>query len=85
MLSTPLICCFERRGDGLLESLRVGARDRWPAPEFRAERSSGNCAIGRLSIATKPTITMRMAITMATMGRLMKNFDMLVLLRGNRG
>ena len=25
MLSTPFICCFERRGDGLLECLGVGA------------------------------------------------------------
>src|SRR5690242_11707930 len=37
---------------------------------------SGNCAIGSPSMATTPTITMRMAITIATMGRLMKNFDM---------
>ncbi|OPY87218.1 MAG: hypothetical protein A4E72_01521 [Syntrophus sp. PtaU1.Bin208] len=36
----------------------------------------GNCAVGRPDMATRPTMTMRMAITMATMGRLMKNFDM---------
>src|SRR6266446_7165499 len=36
----------------------------------------GNCATGRLTIVTPPTITIRMAITIATMGRLMKNFDM---------
>src|SRR5580704_1213040 len=36
----------------------------------------GNCATGRLAIVTAPTITMRMAITIATMGRLMKKLDM---------
>src|ERR1700730_2267438 len=35
----------------------------------------GNCATGRLRIVMVPTITMTMEITMATMGRLMKNFD----------
>src|SRR5580704_7274593 len=35
----------------------------------------GNCATGRLSIVMVPTITITMEITMATMGRLMKNFD----------
>src|SRR5271168_853503 len=36
----------------------------------------GNCATGRVRIVSAPTITMTMEITMATMGRLMKNFDM---------
>src|SRR5712692_11139357 len=36
----------------------------------------GNCATGSESTVMHPTITMRMEITMATMGRLMKNFDM---------
>src|ERR1700686_5906455 len=36
----------------------------------------GNCATGRLAMVTAPTITMRMAITIATMGRLMKKLDM---------
>src|SRR6266851_3908468 len=35
----------------------------------------GNWATGRLSIVIVPTITMTIEITMATMGRLMKNFD----------
>src|SRR5580704_889582 len=35
----------------------------------------GNCAIGRLRMLMTPTITITMEITMATMGRLMKNFD----------
>jgi hypothetical protein len=36
----------------------------------------GNCATGRVAMVTTPTITIRMAITIATMGRLMKKFDM---------
>src|SRR5260221_5181691 len=36
----------------------------------------GNCATGKLSTVSAPTNTMTMEITMATMGRLMKNFDM---------
>src|ERR1700733_8732011 len=36
----------------------------------------GNCAAGKLRTVSEPTSTMTMEITMATMGRLMKNFDM---------
>src|SRR5579864_1977323 len=36
----------------------------------------GNCATGKLSTVSVPTNTMTMEITMATIGRLMKNFDM---------
>src|SRR5579863_7806923 len=36
----------------------------------------GNCATGKLSTVSAPTNTMTMEITMATIGRLMKNFDM---------
>src|SRR5277367_516091 len=35
----------------------------------------GNCATGKLRMVSEPTRTMTMEITMATMGRLMKNFD----------
>ncbi len=35
----------------------------------------GNCAMGRPDIATSPMMTIRMEITIATIGRLMKNFD----------
>src|SRR4029077_21248719 len=47
----------------------------------------GNCAIGRLRIVMAPTITMTMEITIATMGRLIKNFDIALpslALRGKR-
>src|ERR1700680_3228032 len=36
----------------------------------------GNCATGKLTMVTAPTITIRIAITITTMGRLMKNLDM---------
>src|SRR5215468_4404385 len=36
----------------------------------------GNWATGKPTIVTTPTMTIRMAITKATIGRLMKNFDM---------
>src|ERR1051326_7071933 len=35
----------------------------------------GNCAIGSPTIVTSPTITRMMEITMATIGRLIKNLD----------
>src|SRR5882724_1396482 len=35
----------------------------------------GNWAMGRLNMLIAPTIIMTMEITMATMGRLIKNFD----------
>ncbi len=37
---------------------------------------AGNCATGSLRMVIAPTSTIRIAITIATMGRLMKNFDM---------
>jgi hypothetical protein len=36
----------------------------------------GNWATGKNAIVTAPTITVRIAITIATMGRLIKNLDM---------
>ena len=37
---------------------------------------SGSWATGSLVIATRPAITVIIEMTIATMGRLMKNFDM---------
>src|SRR5262249_36108579 len=75
MLSTPLICCS------------IGVATDWSrvtasAPGYVAvtwiwgSAILGNCALGRLRMATAPTMTMTIEITMATMGRSMKNFDM---------
>src|SRR5205085_8571176 len=37
----------------------------------------GNCETGSVAIVTAPRITNRMEMTMATMGRLMKNLDII--------
>src|SRR5580658_2914371 len=36
----------------------------------------GNCAVGRVSIVTTPTSTIRIEMTIATIGRLIKNLAM---------
>ena len=38
----------------------------------------GNCAIGSWIIATRPRIVMMIEMTIATIGRLMKNFAMML-------
>src|SRR5438093_1288731 len=43
---------------------------------------SGNCATGSPRIATRPPMTVTMAMTIATMGRPMKNRDMALFPRG---
>src|ERR1700722_9864561 len=40
----------------------------------------GNCDTGRTAIVTAPTITVKIAMTIATMGRLIKNLDISVAL-----
>ena len=45
----------------------------------------GNCATGRVAMVTAPTITVRIAITIATIGRLMKNLDISVALHERLG
>src|SRR3984957_21254462 len=79
MLSTPLICCSM----GVATDCSSACAS---APTYVAGSCIsggtifGNCATGRLAIATAPTITVRIAITIATIGRLMKNFDISVAL-----
>ena len=68
---------FDGRGDGLLDGLRVRARVDGRDLHFRRS-DLGNRAIGSPAMVTAPTITIRMEITIATMGRLMKNLDMAV-------
>src|SRR5271165_5318421 len=45
----------------------------------------GNCATGKVSMVREPTSTMTIEITMATMGRLIKNLDMELPSRGFHG
>src|SRR5215475_1845482 len=42
----------------------------------------GNCATGKLRMVSEPTNTSTMEITIATMGRLIKNVDMALPARG---
>src|SRR6266446_1052686 len=46
---------------------------------------SGNCATGSPPSATRPAMTVTMAMTIATIGRPMKNRDMPLFPRGRRG
>src|SRR3954447_4985997 len=81
MLSTPFICCS------------IGVETAWvtvlaSAPGYVAvTRISGGtmlgyCEIGSVSIDTAPMMTVRIAMTMATMGLRMKNLDMVYLPAG---
>src|SRR5205823_6368764 len=75
MLSTPFICC----STGVATDCSIVTAS---APGYVAVTSicggtiSGYCAIGSVRIDTRPTRTVAIAITIATIGRLMKNFDM---------
>jgi len=65
---------FDGSGYRLLQGLRIRTNVGGLQLNFRGT-IFGNCATGRLAIVTAPTITIRIAITIATIGRLMKNFD----------
>ena len=75
MLSTPLTCCSI--GVATARSM-VSAS----APGYIANTRtsggamSGNCPTGRPRMVIAPTMTIRIEMTMATIGRLMKNLDM---------
>ncbi len=79
MLSTPDICCS--MGVATDCSTVMASAPVYVAVMVTSGGTiSGNCATGSETRAMRPQITMTMAITIATMGRLMKNLDM----RGNR-
>src|SRR5882724_5512122 len=75
MLSTPCSCCSMGVAT---DCSRVSAS----APTYVAlsrisgGASSGNCAIGSRNMATRPMITVMIEMTIATIGRLIKNLDM---------
>src|SRR5271165_2049366 len=79
MLSTPLICCSM----GVATAFSSVSAS---APGYKAHRRIsggaifGNCATGSLVIVIAPTITVKIAMTIATIGRLIKNLDMSVAL-----
>src|SRR5258708_2057857 len=78
MLSTPFICC----SIGVATPCSIATAS---APGYVAVPSScggtisGYCATGKARIDTSPTKTVMIAITIATIGRLMKNLDMALL------
>ena len=67
---------LDGRGHGLLQGLGIGA-DVGGLQLISGGTMFGNCATGKVAIVTAPTITVRIAITIATIGRLMKNLDMI--------
>ena len=75
MFSTPFTCC----SSGVATDCSTSTAD---APTYVVVTliiggtMSGNCEIGRPCITMKPTRTRTMEITIATIGRLTKNFDM---------
>src|SRR5262245_42935643 len=74
MLSTPLTRC----SIGVATDCSIVCAS---APTYLANilisggAISGNCATGSLTIDTAPRMIVTMAITIATIGRLMKNLD----------
>src|SRR5262249_28204414 len=73
MLSTPLICCSTGVATDC-SSVNASAPTYVAHSWICGGAMLGNCAIGSCTNAAAPTITMRMAMTMATTGRLTKNF-----------
>src|SRR5271165_7094884 len=71
MLSTPLICSSMGVAmDCCTVSASAPTKVVWM--RISGGTTLGNWEMGRVVIETRPTKTMRMAMTMATMGRLMK-------------
>src|SRR6266850_1400933 len=76
MLSTPLICC----SSGVATDCSIVTAS---APVYVVltiicgGTMSGNCATGNPRIATRPPMTVTMAMTIATIGRLMKSFEII--------
>ena len=75
MLSTPLICSSMRRRHGLLQRLARRRPDRWPSPDF-GRHDARELRHRQSRHRDQPDHHHQMAITIATIGRLMKNSDM---------
>src|SRR5712671_5903655 len=79
MLSTPFICCSI--GVATACSIVIASAPGYVVVTMTCGGTiSGNCARGRPPSDTTPTMTVMMAMTIATMGRLMKNFAKLLTL-----
>src|SRR2546421_12566032 len=76
MLSTPLICC----SSGVATDCSIvtaSAPGKVVLTIIWGGTISGNWATGSPRIATRPPITVTIAITIATIGLLMKSFDII--------
>ena len=78
MLSTPAHLLLDGGGNGLFEGHAHRRRHRWLSAGFRAERCSETARSGAGPSRRRRRITMRIEITIATIGRLMKNLAMLL-------
>src|SRR5262249_50975509 len=75
MLSTPFICCSS--GVATACSKVCASAPTYVATIWISGGAMfGNCAMGKLRMVREPTSTRTIEITIATIGRLMKNFDM---------
>src|ERR1700739_3397746 len=72
MLSTPLICCSMGVATDC-STVKASAPTYVVFTWTSGGVMFGNCAVGRLNMATMPTMTITIEITMDTMGRFMKN------------
>src|SRR6266478_3587515 len=84
MLSTPLICCSIGVATDC-STVCASAPTKVVCTCTSGGAIAGNCDTGRLMRVIAPTITVSSEITMATIGRLMKNFDMLASCLGRFG
>src|SRR5271165_5161228 len=75
MLSTPLTCCSIGVATAF-SMVSASAPGKMARTRISGGAISGNCATGRLVIVIAPTMTIRIEMTIATIGRRMKNLDM---------
>src|SRR6266567_2825694 len=74
MLSTPFICC-SRGVETACERVFASAPGYVAVTRISGGTISGYCDVGSVTIDTVPTITVMIAMTMATIGLRIKNFD----------
>src|SRR6201996_9436315 len=74
MLSTPFICCSMGVATDCV-SVLASAPGYVAVTRISGGTISGNCDVGSDNIDTAPRMTVMMAMTMATIGRRIKNFD----------
>src|SRR5215475_6224286 len=76
MWSTPLTCCSIGVATAC-SSASASAPTYVAANLISGGAIFGNCATGKVASMIEPRMTVIMAITIATIGRLMKNLDMI--------